>query len=230
LCNAYRLITPAFDLFEVFSQIRLPILKPDPSRRPNLEPREITRPTDSLPILRALDPAEPAAGLELVEARWWLVPFFHKGPTVKDWKPICTNARAETVATTPTYREPYRKRRCLIPADGFYEWTGEKGAKTRWLFTRPADEIWCFAGLWDRWTGPEGSLDSFTLVTTAAGPDVAPIHHRQPVLLEPAQWSRWLDLSADPAPLLNEETHRMRIRYARNDAPATVQSGPLRLI
>ncbi len=202
MCNAYRLLTPTADLFEVFSHIRLPILKPDRSRLPNLEPREITRPTQTLPILRALDPAAPASGLELLEARWWLTPFFHKGPTAKDWKPMCTNARAETVATTATFREPYRRRRCLVPADGYYEWTGEKGAKTRWLFTRADGAMGCFAGLWDRWMGPDGPLDSFAVVTTAAGPDATKVHHRQPVWLDPEHWTRWLDLSTDAAALL----------------------------
>lgn len=203
MCNAYKLETPVADLFEVFSRVSLPILKPGRAELPNLPPLPMTRPTNILPIARPLDAADPAAGLELAEARWWLVPFFHKGPTLKDWKPMCTNARAETVATTATYREAFKRRRCLAPADGFYEWTGEKGAKTRWRFTlAEGPPLFAFAGLWDRWNGPDGPVDSFSILTTSAGPDAQPYHNRQPVILKQDNWSKWLDLTADPGPLM----------------------------
>jgi putative SOS response-associated peptidase YedK len=87
---------------------------------PNVEPREHIRPTNHAPIIRPLDPTDPFVGVELVDARWWLVPFFHK-KTVKEWKPMCTNARSETVATTAAFREPFKRRRCLVPATHFYE-------------------------------------------------------------------------------------------------------------
>lgn len=202
MCNAYRLITPAHLFYEALGELGLPLVRPDRARIPNLAARETARPTNSLPVLRPIDPAAPSAGLEMAELRWWLVPFFHKGPGVKDWKAMCTNARAETVATAATYREAYKRRRCLVPADGFYEWTGEKGAKTKWLFTLPDGAWFAFAGLWDRWNGPEGPVESFTILTTTPGPDAAPYHNRQPVILDRDALAQWLDLGADPTPLL----------------------------
>ena len=203
MCNAYRLITPLHQAFDVFSEIRLPVRIADPSRLPNA-PYEMIRPTNVVPILRPVDPASPDQGVELAMLRWGLIPWFHKGG-VKDWKFLCTNARSETVASTRTYRDAYRARRCLVPADGFFEWTGEKGAKIKWLFTRADGALFCFPGLWERWAAPEGELESFTLLTTAPGPDAEPYHDRQPVMLGPDAWRTWLDLAADPAGLLHAD-------------------------
>jgi putative SOS response-associated peptidase YedK len=203
MCNAYRLITPLSQVFDVFSEIRLPVRIADPQRLPNA-PYEMVRPTQVVPILRPVDPTGPDQGVELALLRWGLIPGFHRGG-VKDWKFLCTNARSETVATTRSYRDAYRARRCLVPADGFFEWTGEKGAKTKWLFTRADAALFCFAGLWERWAGPEGELQSFTLLTTAPGPDALPYHDRQPVLLARDAWRRWLDLAADPSGLLHAD-------------------------
>ena len=200
MCNRFGYLAPISRLVDEFSQTRLPLIFPD-GALPNLQPREHIRPTDNATIVRPLDPAAPTDGVELVNARWWLVPFFHR-KAVKEWKPMCTNARAETVATTAAFREPFKRRRCLVPATHFFEWTGEKGAKTMWRFSRVGAEIFCFAGLWDRAHTTDGVLESFTIVTCAPGPDCAPYHTRQPVILEPDHWEAWLDLTADPAPLM----------------------------
>ena len=200
MCNRYGYLAPVSRLADAFSEIRIPLVF-EGGAVPNLEPREHIRPTNNAPILRALDPADPAAGVTLVEARWWLIPFFHKG-AIKDWKPMCTNARAETVATTATFREPFRRRRCLVPATHFFEWTGEKGAKTMWRYTRVDADLFCFAGLWDRAHTTDGLVESFTILTCAPGPDCAPYHTRQPVILDPDQWGAWLDLAADARPLM----------------------------
>ena len=200
MCNRYGYLAPISRLVDEFSQIRIPLVFRD-GAVPNLEPREHIRPTNAAPIIRPIDPAAPGQGVELVDARWWLIPFFHR-KGVKDWKPMCTNARAETVATTATYREPFKRRRCLVPATHFFEWTGEKGAKIMWRFTKSNSDIFCFPGLWDRAQTADGPVESFTIVTTAPGPDCEPYHNRQPVILERDQWGPWLDLTADPAPIL----------------------------
>jgi putative SOS response-associated peptidase YedK len=200
MCNRYGYLAPISRLVDEFSQIRIPLVFKG-GLVPNLEPREHIRPTNTAPIIRPLYPAAPLAGVELVDARWWLIPFFHhKG--VKDWKPMCTNARAETIATTAAYREPFKRRRCLVPATHFFEWTGEKGAKVMWKFTKANSEIFCFPGLWDRAHTTDGEIESFTIVTTAPGADCEPYHNRQPVVLERDQWAPWLDLTSDPMPLL----------------------------
>jgi putative SOS response-associated peptidase YedK len=200
MCNRYGYLAPISRLVDEFSEHRLPLLFKD-GAIPNVEPRESIRPTDTAPIIRPINPAAPGDGVELVDARWWLVPFFHKG-SVKAWKPMCTNARAETLATTATFREAFKRRRCLVPATHFFEWTGAKGTKQMWKFTKANSEIFCFPGLWDTAHTEDGRIESFAIVTTSPGPDCAPYHDRQPVVLEPDQWTTWLDLSLDPAPCL----------------------------
>ncbi len=129
------------------------------------------------------------------------MPFFHRGP-VKDLKAMCTNARAETVATSRTFKGPFERRRCLVPADAYYEWTGETGAKTRWRFERADGDWFAFAGIWDRAETADGRVESFSIITTAAGPDSAPYHDRQPALLAKPEMARWLDLAADVSNLI----------------------------
>jgi putative SOS response-associated peptidase YedK len=158
------------------------------------------RPTDPTPIIRPLDGADPAAGLELIVMRWDLIPSSWVQP-IKAKKFLATNARSETVATMSAFRSAFTRRRCLIPADAFYEWTGEKGAKSMWEITAIDQPWFYFAGLWDHAETADGPIDSCTLLTTAAGADMAPYHNRQPVILARDQRMAWLDLKTDPTPL-----------------------------
>lgn len=163
------------------------------------------KPTNRMTMLRAIDPAEPMAGLEAVDRRWWLVPFFHKGD-LRAWRNMCTNARIETVDTLPTYREAYKRRRALIPITSFIEYDVAPGAKKsgpkrRWEATwTPADDfdqVRYLAAVWDRCTPadmPEG-VESFAFVTGPPGPDVAAVHDREPAVLTFDAGLRWLDLS-----------------------------------
>ena len=200
MCNRYRLEHKTIDDFvRDFSELKIPLVFAD-GAVPNLPSRRDIRPTNKAVIFRPMDPISPSDGLEVVQARWGLVPFFSKAI---DRRFLCTNARSETVATTPSYRDPFKRRRCLVAADGYYEWTGEKGAKTKWLFTRTDGAAMIFPGLWDSATIDGERLESFTMLTCAPGPDQANYHDRQPVVLEPEQWASWLDLSADVASLLN---------------------------
>jgi len=103
------------------------------------------------------------------------------------------NARSETVATKPAFRAACRERRCLIPADGFYEWHRTEGQPPLpWWVTRADGAPMVFAGIWQRWEGPDQSLTTCAIVTTSANAAMAPIHHRLPVILEPADWPLWL--------------------------------------
>lgn len=201
MCNAFRLKTPIAQIALDMQRLGLPLKFPG-GATPNDWPEiEMTRPTNVLPVFRPVDPTAPATGMQLANMRWWLAPFFHRGE-IKAWKAMCTNARAETVATSRTFKGAFERRRCLVPADAYYEWTGETGAKTRWRFERADGDWWSFAGLWDRAETAEGVLESFAIVTTAAGPDSRAIHDRQPVILEKDSCARWLDLSADVTRLL----------------------------
>jgi putative SOS response-associated peptidase YedK len=184
------------DWAEDFSDTKVPLRFPDPL--PNLLPE--LRPTDPHPVFRPLDAADPMAGLEAAVMRWDLVPSTFRAP-LKTKQFLTTNARSESVSTTSAFREPFARRRCLVPADGFYEWTGEKGRKTKWLITVADQRCFCFAGLWDHAETADGPINSFTILTTAAGPDMQPIHDRQPVIVPRGCWREWLDLRADPTPL-----------------------------
>ena len=200
MCNRYGYQAPVSRLVDEFSLAGLP-LRFESGHVPNLEPREHIRPTNTAKIVRPIDAGHPEQGVELADARWWLIPFFHK-KGVKDWKPMCTNARAETLATTATFREPFKRRRCLVPATHYFEWTGEKGAKVMWRFTKTDVDLFCFAGLWDRAHTADGVIESFTIITCAAGPDCIEYHNRQPVVLERPDWKTWLNLDQDPTQLL----------------------------
>lgn len=123
--------------------------------------------------------------------RWGLVPFWSK----EIGKYSTINARAETVATKPTYREPFKKRRCLIPANGYFEWQARPGKPKQPYFIHPKDEgLMAFAGLWDHWKRPEGpELRSASIIVTAANEDTKSIHERMPVILKEEAWGLWLD-------------------------------------
>ena len=143
-------------------------------------------PTQSIPVVR-----ESEAGRELVALRWGLVPFWAKDLSIGN-KMI--NARGETVAEKPSFRNAYRKRRCLVLADGFYEWRKEADAKTPYYISADDGNTMGFAGLWEDWTDKETgeSVQTATIVTTAANPFMEPLHKRMPVILTPEDGSRWL--------------------------------------
>lgn len=122
--------------------------------------------------------------------RWGLVPHWAKDERI-GYKLI--NARSETVAEKPAFRDAFRRRRCLIPADGFYEW--KKAGTRKQPYRFQTGSLFAFAGLWERWqpSGEERVVYSCTILTTEANPRVAPIHHRMPVILHPSDYDRWLD-------------------------------------
>lgn len=126
--------------------------------------------------------------------RWGLVPFFWKKP-LKD-VPATFNARAETVAEKPMFRDAFKRRRCIIPASGFYEWTGEKGAKQPHLFSAAdGSPILAFAGLWDRWRNPDDGEEmlSCTIIVSGASAWMTPYHDRMPIVLTSTAIDAWLE-------------------------------------
>jgi putative SOS response-associated peptidase YedK len=137
-----------------------------------------------------------------------LVPFFTKDlASLKGFSTI--NARAETVATTANYREPFKKRRCLVPASGFYEWKRlDAKNKQPYAFDLVNGAMMAFAGLWDAWKDPANGqwLQTFTIITTDANELMAPVHNRMPVILHPGNFDRWLS---------REETHQPPIDLLR---------------
>lgn len=133
--------------------------------------------------------------------RWGLVPIWAKDQSIGS---KLINARCETVTTKPAFRDAFRKRRCLIPADVFYEWKGKPGAKQPYAIARVDGEPMAFAGLWERWKSLEGEVvRSCTIVTTDANQKVAELHDRMPVILGADDWSRWLgEDDGDPESLM----------------------------
>jgi len=135
---------------------------------------------------------------ELVAMRWGLVPMWWQ-KALKS-VPATFNARAEGIETRPMFRDAYKRRRCIIPASGFYEWTGSKNDKTPHLFSAAdGSPILALAGLWDRWRNPEGEdVLSCTIIVSGASAWMAPYHDRMPVLLREADFKTWLSGEAGP--------------------------------
>jgi len=162
---------------------------------PNAPPRYNAAPTDTLAVVR-YNPKTSERSLDLL--RWGLVPLWAKDIS---FGVRCINGRAETLSRTPAFRDAFERRRCLVPADAFYEWQ-KMGGKTQPYAIVPADGgLFAFAGLWERWRNPQdGSiLRSFTIVTGAPNELCRPIHDRMPVILPPAAWPLWLG-EEDPGP------------------------------
>lgn len=136
---------------------------------------------------------------EWVQLRWGLIPAWAPEPRL-DYATI--NARAETVAEKPTYRQAFRRRRCLIPADGFYEWRKLGARKQPYCIASADGQPFAFAGLWERWEREGQVLESCTVLVTQANALLAPIHDRMPVILDPVAEARWLDPAVTAPPAL----------------------------
>ena len=151
-----------------------------------LMPFERATPGTYAPVL-----IEDAGQLRLVPMRWGLVPHWAQSPETQKQKPF--NARSETVATTPFFRDAYKSARCLVPATGFYEWQGERAPKQPWFIQLQHGGLFSFAGLWARWRGQQGeALNTFTILTTTPNTLMQPIHDRMPCILAPEYEMTWL--------------------------------------
>ena len=222
MCGRYSITTPVEAMQRVFRFAGL---------LPNLPPRYNVAPTQQVPIVRR---AGNDGERELVQVRWGLIPFWAKDASI-GYKLI--NARAEGIAEKPSFREALKRgRRCLIAADGFYEWQKTGGAKQPWRITLKDGEPFAFAGLWERWEkAPDGvPVESCTIITTSANQLVRPLHDRMPVILAPDDYPAWLgeDAVREVAELLrpypSEAMHAYRISTAvnnvKNEGPECVEA------
>ncbi len=185
----------------------------------DLRPRYNIAPTQNVAAIRNGE----ADRRELVTLRWGLVPFWAKDPAIGN---RMINARAETVAEKPSYRNAYKHRRCLVLADGFYEWRKEGGGKIPYFISLASGEPFALAGLWENWADKETgeSLQTTTLITAAANEFMTPLHHRMPVILEAPTADEWLagssdlldDVAAITPPLQAWPVDR-RVNNARNE-------------
>src|SRR5215472_813694 len=218
MCGRYASFLPAEALRALFQTT---------NPTPNWEPTWNMAPTRDAPVVR-LHPQTRARHLDLL--RWGLVPHWAKDPkSVR--QPI--NARAETVATAPMFRDALERRRCLVPADAFYEWQAIDGTKQPYAVARADGQPMVFAGLWEGWRGADGTvLRTFTIVTTNANQVLRPLHERMSVILEPADWPAWLgELEGGAAALLRPSGAELRVwrvgtavNNVRNDSEALLEA------
>jgi putative SOS response-associated peptidase YedK len=162
---------------------------------PDFPPRAHVAPGQPIGVVRMENGARRFA---LV--RWGFVPSWAK--EVKPGRQLI-NARGETVLEKPAFRAAMRRRRCLVPADGYYEWSGEAGRKTPYFVTRRDNGLFAFAGLWEHWMGADGSeLETAALMTIAPNAELAAIHDRMPVIIAPEDYETWLTGAAETAATL----------------------------
>ena len=180
MCGRFTLAVDAAELEAAF----------DLASRVRLEPRYNIAPTEPVAAVRL-----GKEGRELAELRWGLVPYWASDAKIGH---RLINARAESAAEKPAFREAFRHRRCVVPATGFYEWRVEGKRRLPFLVHRRDGRLFGIAGLWERWNGPEGRVESLTLLTRPAVGPVAALHDRMPVVLAPEEVGPWLDPAADP--------------------------------
>lgn len=204
MCGRFTLTLPVEAMEELFEATATDTLPPQ-------TPRYNICPTQMIPAIVAHDGARHIAPM-----RWGFIPRWYKAPNDG---PLLINARSETIAEKPAFRDAARKRRCLIPASGFYEWTHRLGrGKEPWYIRSTGNAPLVFAGIWQGWTPPEGGdrLVTCAIVTCAASADIADVHDRMPVLIAPEDQALWLGEDGDgaarlmrPAPTNSLRKHRV---------------------
>ena len=218
MCGRFTLRTPASELVEIFKLLR----------KADWTPRYNIAPTQSVAVIR-----QTAQGRELSRMHWGLIPAWSRDPKMGG---RLINARAETVASKPSFRDPFRKRRCLIPADGFYEWkdTGGKTKQPYYISLRDGRPF-AFAGLWEHWEGADAAIESCTIITVEANELLRELHDRMPVILHPTDYDRWLELREPDTGRLQSllvpyESDEMTfnavstvVNSPRNDSPACTE-------
>ena len=213
MCGRFTLRTPPRVLIDEFD------LSPD--QRLLFEPRYNIPPTVDVPVVRLTDGKRTLSMM-----RWGLIPSWIKEPKKA---PLLNNARAETVAEKPSFRTAFQYRRCLIPADGFFEWRREGKLKRPYYFRRPDERPFAFAGLWERWK----DIESCTIITTDANDLMAPIHDRMPVILGRNDYAVWLSRSSSevikllaPCPADELVCYPVNpvVNDARNEGPQCVEA------
>ncbi|MBL8849492.1 MAG: SOS response-associated peptidase [Planctomycetaceae bacterium] len=210
MCGRYTLRATPAELVEIFGLFR----------EPDVRPRYNIAPTQNVLAIRFDENATPR---EPVQLRWGLIPSWSKDAR----KPLI-NARGDTVAVKPAFRSAFKKRRCLIAADGFYEWQALEGRKQPHHIRLRDGRPFAFAGLWERW----GDIESCAIITTEANDLIATIHDRMPVILPPDAWDAWLMPDGGNTELLRPyppeemELHpvSLTVNNPRNDTPACLEA------
>jgi putative SOS response-associated peptidase YedK len=220
MCARYVITSPAAAVRALFGY----------ADRPNFPPRYNVAPTQPIPIVR-MEAGKPAFAL----ARWGFLPAWVKEPRTFS---LLLNARGESVLDKPAFRNAMRRRRCLVPADGFYEWSDTRPRRPFYVRPKAGTPI-AFAGLWETWTGPNGEeVDTAAIVTTVSNRPLAVIHDRMPVIVPPEAFNLWLDCAAVDAmtaaalivpaddALLESYEVSNAVNRATNDSPELIKPAP----
>ena len=210
MCGRFAFYSPAQAAAELFGVHNAP----DVAQRYNIAPTQ---------YIAAIRPDSEGSG-QVVMLRWGLVPFWAKDPSIGA---RMINARAETVAEKPSFRNAFRKRRCLVLADGYYEWQRSGEVKVPWFISRSDETPMAMAGLWESWNDPQSDspLETVTIITKAANEFLEQLHHRMPVILDPAQAQNWLEPGSavpDTGPELRAWPVDRRVNNARNEGPELI--------
>jgi putative SOS response-associated peptidase YedK len=224
MCGRYSITTNPEAMRQLFRFLNPP---------PNLPPHYNAAPTQELPVVRR----DRSGARELVQLRWGLIPFWAKDQKI-GYSTI--NAKAETVAEAPAFRAAFQSRRCLVAADGFYEWRQDGKQKKPYRFTLKDGGLFAFAGLWERWRKPRpkageqardggAPLETFAIIVTEANDLVRKIHDRMPVIVDPTDYDAWLEaadtaipmalLQPYPSEKMRSYPVSQRVNSAKNDDP-----------
>ncbi len=192
MCGRFTLRTPMNKVAELFGA----------DETPNSEPRYNVAPTQPVAAIRIGSAAETR---EIVFLRWGLIPHWADDPSIGN---RMINARAETVSSKPSFRQAFKKRRCLVVADGFYEWQKVDGKKQPFYIHLKDDQPFGFAGLWERWSGKGEEIQSCTIITTEPNELMKPIHNRMPVIVQQEDYDRWLNPAFEDGKALQQVLRR----------------------
>jgi putative SOS response-associated peptidase YedK len=216
MCGRFAFYTPAEAAAQLFGA----------AAGDEMAPRYNIAPTQQAPVVRR----HADGGRRLETLRWGLIPFWARDPGIGN---RMINARAETVAGKPAFRRAFRKQRCLILADGFYEWQKTAGGKTPWFIRLHAGGPFAMAGMWESWRESEDAtpLETCTIITTRANAMMSALHHRMPAILDGTGVDRWLDPEAGPDELVSllepvaDDTLRAVAVSRRVNSPANDDAG-----
>jgi len=223
MCGRYTLSVPPQELLTLFSLHELP----------TLIPRYNIAPTQQIPIVRCIN-EQGSPQNQLHQVRWGLIPAWSQSGG--DGKPLI-NARSETIGEKPSFREGYQKRRCLVPASGFYEWERSGTQKQPYYVGLTKWRTFAMAGIWEQWRSPTGEIvQSGCILTTEANPVLKPFHHRMPVILSPEDYTTWLAgnvseisslLKPFPAAEMQAVAVSTYVNSTRNDDPTCIKPAPI---
>ena len=225
MCGRFTLRTSRKGLVESFDLLNADMA--DMADMPELRLRYNIAPTQQVAAIRVRENGRR----QLVLLKWGLIPSWADDPAIGN---RMINARGETVATKPSFRSAFKSRRCLIVADGFYEWQKRGAAKQPYLTGLESGKPFAFAGLWEHWHHEDQTIESCTIITTTANELMEPLHDRMPVILPPSRYDHWIDPKADrsdlekmlqpyPADEMSAFPVSTVVNNPRNDKPECVE-------